>query len=114
MAPARASGQQIMDTRDQPEPDAHPIFHGLCPLLIAAFGVAVAYFILSLARVRDTAEDLLIQGGCAMYMTLTLGLAIASWRRGPKDWRGSAAVAMAICVVSIGWVVVACVKVLLR
>lgn len=102
-----------MGTSNQPEPDTNPIFHGVCSLVIAALSVAVAYSLLNHDRVRDYAKDLLIQGGYAVYMTLTLGLAIASWRRGPKGGRWAAA-AIALCVVSIGWVAVACAKVLLR
>jgi hypothetical protein len=103
-----------MGTHDQPEPDTNPIFHGVCPLVIAALGAFVAHTHSNVDRFRDAAEDLIFQGGWAVYMTLTLGLAIASLRRGPKGGRWAAAVAIVECVVSIGWVAVACAKVLWR
>lgn len=77
---------RAMNTHDQPEPDSRPVFHGVCPFLLAALGVAVAICGMNVARVRDEAGDLTALGVWAVYMTLTLGLAIASWRRGPKGW----------------------------
>jgi hypothetical protein len=88
---------------------------GGCVLVAAIFGLFLAWLSHQYSHVRVGLEAELVDAGYwAMGMTVVLGAAVTSIRRERDEGRVKAYIAAAICLVSIGWVVVELVMMRLR
>lgn len=102
-------------TDNPPEPIRRGGPSGGCAFAVAAFGLLLAWLLSLPAQVRDgSGRPLIVRVVWAVIMTMALGVALASIRRGPAFGREAAYLALAICLIGIGWVAVELVRVILR